>query len=572
MSHGTGRQVPDEMAPDERLPAEDVGPRAAPLLAARQRGATRVMFVVALVLAAAPLVVDGAHALHSGWKPAGDEAFVVLRVHDVFTGHTPTIGMPAGTAGDKRSSHLGPLEFWLLAVPYRLSGRSPAGIVLGVAALSVAWVVAIGLVARRLGGPIFGIASLVVTAWLVLALGPGIAHTPFNPTVGLLPLALLVLMVAAVTRGDLVLLPGVAFVASWVAQAHLSYLGITAVLVLCCGAGALAAMRRMRRSGQGRTVGHVALATAGVLAVCWSGPFVDQVSGGGGNLVHVLRNQTRPAHDVSGTAFGLDLTAQVAGWPPPWGLRAHPQVQYEVSHRRGIARLLPLAGMIIVSSSLAAYAIGRRRRRMTLALTTGLLALAAGAFSVSRAPAFVAYGAVRVIGWNVSALWPIAASFWILVLLALTAMKPRWARDTPMSLAVLTTSLVLIVAICADRSITTAPDVDMSAITQISGRLQESLPKKGTYRLAPDYPSIRVAAGVVATLESQGFRFAVDSQNPTVAKLFTSPRLDRGQPVLGTVFVTQEAGRTNDPAQRQVLVRFTGSKAGPHRTFEFRAR
>jgi hypothetical protein len=286
----------------------------------------------------------------------------------------------------------------------------------------------------------------------------------------------------------------------------------------------------------------------------------------------VLRNQTRPAHDVSGTAFGLDLTAQVAGWPPPWGLRAHPQVQYEVSRPRRIAPLLPLVGVIVVSTSLAGYAIRRRRLRTALTLVIGLLALAAGALSVSRAPAFVAYGAVRVIGWNLAALWPIAASFWILVLLALTEMKPRWARDTPIALAVLTALLLLTAAISADRAINTAPDIDMSAITQISGRLQASLPKKGTYRLAPDYPSIRVAAGVVATLESQGFRFAVDSPNPTVVKLFTASRLDRGQPVLGTVFVTQEAGRSNDPSQRQVLVRFTGLTAGPHRTFEFRAR
>ena len=68
-----------------------------------------------MIVAAAPLVYDGLRAIQDGWRPIGDEAFVVLRVHDVFTGDTPLLGMPAGVQdyyppvyGGLASLHLGP--------------------------------------------------------------------------------------------------------------------------------------------------------------------------------------------------------------------------------------------------------------------------------------------------------------------------------------------------------------------------------------------------------------------------------------------------------------------------------
>ena len=62
---------------------------------ARRVAVAGAAFWVALVLAVVPLVHDGARAIDDGWRPVGDEAFVAMAVHDVFTTHTPLIGMPA---------------------------------------------------------------------------------------------------------------------------------------------------------------------------------------------------------------------------------------------------------------------------------------------------------------------------------------------------------------------------------------------------------------------------------------------------------------------------------------------
>src|SRR3712207_4905232 len=115
-----------------------------------------------LVLAVLPLIYDAGRAIDGGWRPVGDEAFVAMAIHDVFGSNTPLIGMPARGAevAGLPYHHLGPLEFWLLAGPYRLAGGTAAGIVVGVLLLNLAAVISIGFVARRMGGRVFAIATL----------------------------------------------------------------------------------------------------------------------------------------------------------------------------------------------------------------------------------------------------------------------------------------------------------------------------------------------------------------------------------------------------------------------------
>jgi hypothetical protein len=159
---------------------------------------------------------------------------------------------------------------------------------------------------------------------------------------------------------------------------------------------------------------------------------------------------------------------------------------------------------------------------------------------------------VRVIGWNVLAVWPAAAAMWILIALALFELRPRWRLDSLGVIAVLLAALLSLSAISVDRAFTPPSDIVSVAIARTSDRLAASLTKKGRYRLVTDFASVRLAAGVVAELETRGFRFLVDSPVPTIQRLFTSSRLYRGKRVLGTVYLTQGSGPPEAQTARRV--------------------
>ena len=87
------------------------------------------------------------------WHPVLDLAMTEFRVRDVFTGHTPLIGLP-GRIGTypAQGSHPGPLSFYLLAPTYRALGQSSWSMEVGTVLIHL---LAIGtglwLMVRRLG-------------------------------------------------------------------------------------------------------------------------------------------------------------------------------------------------------------------------------------------------------------------------------------------------------------------------------------------------------------------------------------------------------------------------------------
>src|SRR5690242_12647411 len=78
------------------------------------------------IVVVAPVVWAGINGLARTWYPAGDWAMIELRTLDVGTGHTPLVGPYSRYSWN----HPGPLLFWLLAIPYRLTGSNPSGLLL----------------------------------------------------------------------------------------------------------------------------------------------------------------------------------------------------------------------------------------------------------------------------------------------------------------------------------------------------------------------------------------------------------------------------------------------------------
>src|SRR5690606_24866080 len=97
---------------------------------------------------AIPFVAVIVLALTRPWAPSTDLALMELRTLDVGGPATPLVG-PYSRFG---WYHPGPLAFWVLAVPYRLLGAQPVGMLIGTAMVHAAAAAGCLALARRRGG------------------------------------------------------------------------------------------------------------------------------------------------------------------------------------------------------------------------------------------------------------------------------------------------------------------------------------------------------------------------------------------------------------------------------------
>ncbi|WP_435198677.1 hypothetical protein [Janibacter sp. GS2] len=206
---------------------------------------------VALAVVAVLLgpVIAVLRALGNDWAPHGDDATVALRTADVLDGRFPITGMRS-TSGDGvdeglATHHLGPLQFYLLALPLALTGGASAGIAVGGALIAAIASVLTVVWARRLGG---GLGVVVFTGGLILAqwaIGPEAMFRPLNPYAPLLPTYLSLLLLWALARGDHRALPPFVIAVSLIAQGNLAFVPLAVALAL--GAVALAVEPALRR-------------------------------------------------------------------------------------------------------------------------------------------------------------------------------------------------------------------------------------------------------------------------------------------------------------------------------------
>jgi hypothetical protein len=111
----------------------------------------KLVFRSALVIAALPFVVTAlAMILTVGgdYHPAGDLAMTEMHIRDIGH-HEVLIGLHSRWTW----SHLGPMQFYLVAPFYWLSGDSSIGMVLGALALNLASIIGILVISRRRAAP-----------------------------------------------------------------------------------------------------------------------------------------------------------------------------------------------------------------------------------------------------------------------------------------------------------------------------------------------------------------------------------------------------------------------------------
>lgn len=340
-------------------------------------------------------------AIRDGWLPTSDSATIATRAFDVLTDRSPLVGQYSLATGDgETATHsLGPLLYWVLALPVRVAPVAPA---LAMASINTAALVGSMRLAARHGGRALGLGVAVGLVVLVRSLGLGHITSIWNPAAAVLPFVALVWVVWAMTDERPALLPWAVALGSLVLQCHLTYLGPVAVLAV---ATVIALVRGPRPTGVGLAV--VVL----VAVACWVAPVAEQLGGERGNLTRIA---TAVDGERVGAVVGLDAAGRALAGPPAWWHRSGTR---RLSPRNVVAPLaLParLSAVAILAAVVAVTIAARRRHDRKVAtlggLTLGLLA--AVALVASQLPRDRAIVAGYSLWWS----QPVGMLAWLVVI------------------------------------------------------------------------------------------------------------------------------------------------------------
>jgi hypothetical protein len=271
----------------------------------------------AIAVAVLPLLVSAiamVAKVGGDYHASSDQAWIELQVRDI--GHHAVL---LGPYSRFAWFHPGPLLYYLLWLPYRITGSSSTSLVIAALTLNALTVVAIGLVARKRGGVPLTVLALLFTGLLMAGQGAQFQRDVWNPDITVLPFVLLALLAWSTSCGETWALPAAVAVGSFLVQTHVGYGLVTAALV---GAGIVgAAITEWRRRDPGRTHERrrawtwSIVVTAGVIAVLWLPVVVQQLTDSPGNLstlYHFFRDHGR--EHTYGDAWHV-VASQLSAWP-----------------------------------------------------------------------------------------------------------------------------------------------------------------------------------------------------------------------------------------------------------------
>jgi hypothetical protein len=360
-------------------------------------------------------------AVFHHWVPVGDHAFFAVRAHDVFSSHPPLLGTwtSASASAGVNMNNPGPLYFDALALPTAIFGSINAGVAVGVALVNFLCALGIGIVARRQGGDVVGAAAFTIAAVLAWTLGSEVLLEPVQPGALLFPMLLALMLAWGIARGDLVLLPWLVGVASFILQTYVTYvflMGFLAAWAVACIVLRLRASHWDREQlHRVRKVGLIAL-VVGVL--CWLQPVYQQFFGDGpGNFSQLWKAVRAPAKTF-GPNTGTRLMADVVSLPPFWFRPSYHDflaVNYVPKSSLPVA-IVTLLIVAAILAFIARVALRRTHDAVGTAAATGLVAMLAGVVTAGRIPVgLFGVSSSHVFRW----LWPLAAFITFVFLIAI---------------------------------------------------------------------------------------------------------------------------------------------------------
>jgi hypothetical protein len=453
-------------------PATDAGPQHARLAAAprdRTLGGPLVLprrwawlggrpLTLATGLAAAvPVIASTVKALRDGWLPSADMGVVATRAWDVLTSHSPLVGQYsyAGRVTGKVTHSLGPMLYWLLALPAHFG--SAASITLTVAAVNTLAILGVVALARRRGGVVLMFGAAIALALMCQSLAAETFHDIWNPSAALFPFTLLIFLCWSVACGEYRLLPLTALAASFVVQANLTYLPPTIGLVaVALGGLALSRLRpgsrgsaapgaRARGSSPapgaaaqvhggappGSASGRRSLllwgaATLAVLAFCWSAPVIEQLTERQGNISLVVQTATTPKATL-GPSVGWHAVVRAVGVRPWWLYTPIDRWRRQYDVREASAAHAVISCVLLLVALMVVTVVGAMRGRRDLAagaLIGLVLCAALGAVAASTPSASSVTLTLAYTMW-----WGSQVGMWVWLMLAWSGwLALGWAR------------------------------------------------------------------------------------------------------------------------------------------------
>jgi len=250
----------------------------------------------------------------SGYHPYADQGTIESLVRDV--GHHWLLLGPFSRFG---WFHPGPALYYLLAVPYRLTGSSSGSLAFAALCVNAGAVLGITLIARRRGGITLLLITSVFVLLFVRTLGAQFQRDPWNPYVTVLPFLLLLFVAWSLACGDRWALPVAMGVGSFLVQTHVGYALVVAVAIVAGVVGLVINERAGSDAGNDerrtRSWWPTLVITGVVLLVFWLPVAVQQLTKDPGNvsqLVDFFGNHGREQRYED--AWHV-LALQLGAWP-----------------------------------------------------------------------------------------------------------------------------------------------------------------------------------------------------------------------------------------------------------------
>ena len=502
---------------------------------------------MALGLVLMPLVVSGVALVvdvGSSYVPTGDYAYTELLTRDV--GSHPVL---TGLYSRQEWNHPGPALFYLLALPYRLTGGASIGLHIGALIVNAAAIAGMALIARRRGGAPLMLLALVGCALLVRSLGIEVVANPWNCYVAVLPFGLLLLLVWTMTCGERWALPVGAGVASFCVQTHVGYAPMAIPLVLW---GGIWASVVARRAGVSRLLVRPFLLAGAVLVVMWLPPVIDELVHRPGNLTRLADYFRHPDESTHSLGLGYRVVGGAFGLPPEWLAGARPPFGFIGDHR--FAHVAPPAVLLVPFLVAGGVLWWRRLREPARLASTVLLALGLGVLAVSRTIG-------RISAYRLLWIWMLAmlASLvivwtgWLLVSDRRAGREGRW---------LVRLCLVALTVLCGLNALSAAragdPQAHWTAVmTALTPPAASALPA-GDGDVLVRYmsaPGEFIAPGLVLGLERRGIPARVD---PDPASRYGAHRIHRRGPVRAVLTVLSDAQVLSPPPGAR-LVSYAGT-------------
>jgi len=506
------------------------------------------MLLAVFALVSIPVLWSAGAHMTGGWVPDGDDASIARRTMQVFTTDPPLIGHESTAdvpVQDQTPNHPGPIGYYVMAIPYAVSGWSPVGLVAGAALVALIGIGTCLAVAERTAGQRGLVAVGLGLALLSVRLGQNWLVRPLNAEMMVFPLVATMLGAWAYLRRDRAGLAVVFIAGSFCLQVSLETLPVVGLVTAAC-VGLAAYRRWVRHERAPRT--RLWWAVVAGLGLMWLPPLLQTVFSWPGNLVivaHYLLGQTGLIHYASVKDGRLGISPAIGS------LLTYATSIPGIDHRgfagdiEVLVRFSQVAVIpLILGLAMVGFAINWAITRGSAALRS-ILVVAAGAIvaaclGFAKRPERTLQTQTYFVIW----LQAVVAVAWIAAALTLLEFALHLVRrfDADPSRALrrlpLTVGVVLIALLAVVIAPREGPVVRTSAreVTALSAQIRAQVPP-GTYLIIGDgfTPWISVSKGVGTDLMAHGYDIRFVDSN----EMEDEPRL-RGNDEMARLIVTDQ--------------------------------